>query len=128
MEKYIGVKMISAIAMTRLAYNEYRGWVMPDDEDGSEDGYLVEYEDNDHPCHPDHKGYISWSPKEVFDDSHRPTEGMSFGFAIEAMRKGKKVARQGWNGKNMWLIMDPGTTGAVINDRSVYGRAGLGLC
>lgn len=28
---------------------------------------------------------------------------MNFGKAIEALKKGKKVARKGWNGKGMWL-------------------------
>jgi len=26
-----------------------------------------------------------------------------FGFAIKALKAGKKVARKGWNGKGMWL-------------------------
>lgn len=30
---------------------------------------------------------------------------MDFGDAIRAMRVGKKVAREGWNGKGMWLNM-----------------------
>jgi len=31
---------------------------------------------------------------------------MNFGQAIEALKEGKKVAREGWNGKNMhlWLL------------------------
>ena len=29
--------------------------------------------------------------------------GMSFGLAIEAMKKGKKVARRGWNGKGIFI-------------------------
>lgn len=28
---------------------------------------------------------------------------MNFGQAIEAIKEGKKVAREGWNGKGMWL-------------------------
>ena len=28
---------------------------------------------------------------------------MNFGQAIEALKKGEKVARKGWNGKGMWL-------------------------
>lgn len=28
---------------------------------------------------------------------------MNFGSAIEALKDGKKVARHGWNGKNMYL-------------------------
>lgn len=30
---------------------------------------------------------------------------MDFGDAIRAMKDGKKVARSGWNGKNMWLSL-----------------------
>ena len=28
---------------------------------------------------------------------------MDFGKAIEALKQGKRVAREGWNGKNMWI-------------------------
>ena len=34
---------------------------------------------------------------------------MDFGGAIAALKSGKKVARQGWNGKGMFLWMKPGT-------------------
>jgi len=37
-------------------------------------------------------------------------KGMSFGLAIEAMKKGKKVARKGWNGKGMWIVYMSGMT------------------
>lgn len=55
-----------------------------------EDGYKVRYPD----------GYESFSPKQVFEEAYRPTDGMSFGLAIEAAKKGMKIARAGWNGKN----------------------------
>lgn len=32
---------------------------------------------------------------------------MSFGEALESLKNGKKVARQGWNGKGMWLTLVP---------------------
>ena len=32
------------------------------------------------------------------------TEGMNFGMALEALKKGLKVCRAGWNGKGMWLL------------------------
>lgn len=66
-EHYIGTKIVIALAMTRLAYNDYRGWKLPADENGADEGYLVEYTDGGAPNHPDHAGYISWSPKEQFD-------------------------------------------------------------
>jgi hypothetical protein len=28
---------------------------------------------------------------------------LTFGDAVEVMKNGRKVARRGWNGKNMWL-------------------------
>ena len=30
---------------------------------------------------------------------------MNFGEAIAALKAGKKVAREGWNGKGMWLVL-----------------------
>ncbi|MDS1356974.1 DUF2829 domain-containing protein, partial [Klebsiella pneumoniae] len=38
-----------------------------------------------------------------FEKAYRPVSGLSFGLAIEALKKGKKVARAGWNGKGVWL-------------------------
>ncbi|WP_319568231.1 DUF2829 domain-containing protein [Cohaesibacter marisflavi] len=105
MEQFFGTKHIAARPMTRLDYNIYRGWDLPADEDGSDDGYLVEYMDGGKPNHPDHEGYISWSPKEQFENAYQPTGRMSFGHAIAALKEGKKVARAGWNGKGMWLVL-----------------------
>lgn len=98
-------KKVIVIVMNRLAYNKYRGWDLPEDEDGTDEGYLVEYLDGGKPNHKDHKGYISWSPKEQFDNGYTEVinEGLSFGQAIAFMKDGKKVARKGWNGKGMWL-------------------------
>ena len=87
MKNYLGVKRIKARPMNRLEYNEYRSWKLPADENGSDEGYLVEYMDSPDSNHPDHEGYISWSPKEVFDAAYRETEGMTFGLAIEALKK-----------------------------------------
>lgn len=124
--KYIGTKIILALAMTRLAYNEYRGWDLPADENGADDGYLVEYTDGGATNHPDHAGYISWSPKAQFDNAYRPSSGMSFGLAIEALKLGRRVARAGWNGKGMWLVLVPGTKSAQLREGSPYHSA-LGI-
>ena len=35
---------------------------------------------------------------------------MTFGDALEALKKGLKVARSGWNGKSMFLFLVPGST------------------
>lgn len=70
MKQFIGTKIINAIAMTRLAYNELRGWELPADENGDDEGYLVEYLDGGQANHPDYAGYISWSPKAVFEKAY----------------------------------------------------------
>ena len=85
MQQYIGVKQINAQAMTRKEYNELRGWTVPADENPDDAGYLVEYVDGGQANHPDFAGYISWSPQDVFERAYRPTQGKTFGLAIEAM-------------------------------------------
>ncbi|MBG2633258.1 DUF2829 domain-containing protein, partial [Klebsiella michiganensis] len=49
MTKHIGVKLINAFPMTRQAYNDFRGWQLPADENGADEGYLVEYLDGGKP-------------------------------------------------------------------------------
>ena len=44
----------------------------------------------------------------MFAAAYQPTDGMSFGHAIEMLKLGKKVARAGWNGKGMWLMLMAG--------------------
>ncbi|EIW8629030.1 DUF2829 domain-containing protein [Klebsiella pneumoniae] len=107
MTKHIGVKLINAFPMTRQAYNDFRGWQLPADENGADEGYLVEYLDGGKPNTDRFDGYVSWSPKEVFEKAYRPVSGLSFSLAIEALKQGKKVARAGWNGKGMWLKLVP---------------------
>lgn len=67
MNSYIGTKIIQAAPMNRAAYNAYRGWELPSNENGDDEGYLVEYLDGGKPNHPEHAGYISWSPKAQFE-------------------------------------------------------------
>ena len=110
MNKYIGVKEIKAMPMTRAEYNKYRGWELPSDENGYDDGFLVEYIDGGQANHHAHDGYISWSPEDVFARAYRPVSGMTFGLAVEAMKKGLKVARAGWNGKGMFVVYQKGST------------------
>ena len=61
MKTYIGTKVIDAEPMTRGEYNKYRGWQIPADENPDDEGYRVVYPD----------GYVSWSPKSVFEEAYR---------------------------------------------------------
>lgn len=98
MKKYIGTKQIEAEPMTRGEYAKYSGRnsiLIEKGESKSDEGYLVKYND----------GYVSWSPKQQFDEAYRECNDMSFGLAIEVLKQGKKVARVGWNGKGMHLFL-----------------------
>ncbi len=99
LRNYISVKLLRATQMTRLQYNNYRGWTVPENENPDDAGYMVKYSD----------GYESWSPEKQFNKACREIyEGhMSFGLAIEALKKGLRVARHGWNGKDMYLQIEP---------------------
>ena len=77
MKRYVGTKIIHAQPEQRIA----------------EPGYLVCYAD----------GYESWSPKDLFEEAYRECEAMTFGLALECLKKGIHVCRAGWNGKGMWL-------------------------
>lgn len=94
MKQYIGTKLIEAEPALRYA----DGMITTADapvrlDEPVEDGYKVRYAD----------GYESFSPKQVFEEAYRPTDGLSFGLAIEAAKKGMKIARRGWNGKNQYV-------------------------
>lgn len=88
MKTYIGTKIIQAEPR-----NKDYGPV----EQQGEPGYSVVYPD----------GYTSWSPAAAFEEAYREAGGMPFGHAVEAMKKGKKVARAGWNGKGMFAYYVP---------------------
>ena len=107
MVAYIGTKSVLATAMTRQEYVDYRGWQLPENEDGCEPVYLVEYTDGGKPNDDRHAGYITMSPKEVFDNAYRQNGSLTFGDAVAALKHGQKVARSGWNGKGMWLSLIP---------------------
>lgn len=109
MERYIGTKQILAQPMRLGEYNAYRGWDMPADEDPAKPGFLVEYTDGEGGNHPKHEGYISWSPEAVFLAAYRADGNLTFGHAIDQLKKGATIARTGWNGRDMFLYLNPGS-------------------
>lgn len=106
MQKYIGTKQIEARPMTRGDYNNYREWQIPTDENPNDEGYLVRYSD----------GYESWSPKSQFEEAYRVCDNLTFGIAIEMLKRGYKLARKGWNGKGMFLYHVPANRYMAITD------------
>jgi len=110
MKTYIGTKLVRSEPMNRAEYNEFRGWNLPANENGADEGYLVEYLDGGTPNTTTHAGYVSWSPKAQHEAAYRETNGMSFGLAVEALKKGLRAARAGWNGKGMFVFLVNGST------------------
>lgn len=73
MTQYTGTKTINATPMTRGEYNELRGWKVPDDENPSDEGYIVEYPDSKSNVEG-FTGYISWSPVIPFENAYKPSD------------------------------------------------------
>ena len=46
--------------------------------------------------------------------------GKNFGEAISELKKGNKVARKGWNGKNMWLELQVPDTNSKMTLPYIY--------
>ena len=97
MKRYIGTKIIHAEPATGP----------------SGDGYNVTYAD----------GYTSWSPKAAFEEAYRVADGLNFGLALEALKKGLCVARAGWNGRGMWLVLVPGRQAVPLQPGTPYANA-----
>lgn len=111
MEKFIGTKIIEAEPAYRVDGKTVQPTTWPVPEGSiAEEGYAVRYPD----------GYMSWSPKDVFEEAYRRTDNLTFGLAIEAAKKGKRIARKGWNGKGQYVelakaISYESPAGVVVN-------------
>ncbi|WP_313528806.1 DUF2829 domain-containing protein [Anaerotignum sp.] len=90
MNKYIGTKIVKA---TPMSLNDAEEHLQRKIKAGNEEGYLIIYED----------GYKSWSPKKAFEEAYHESGGMSFGIALDLLKKGCSVAREGWNGKKQYI-------------------------
>lgn len=120
MKTYIGTKIVKALPALRVTtpdgkheYAEVGDIVHPNAK--VEEGYRVQYKD----------GYLSWSPKAVFEEAYRETGGMSFGVAIEAAKMGMKIARKGWNGKGMWVVYRTGYPDGIPCNKNTADAVGI---
>lgn len=125
MKTYIGTKIIEAIPAIRKGGKVYdANELIRRSMEPVEEGYKVRYQD----------GYESWSPKAVFEEAYRPIDGMNFGLAIEAMKKGKKCRRAGWNGKNQHIelasaISYASPDGVIVNaEHDAIGNKAIAFC
>lgn len=116
MEQYIGTKIIKAWPARRCTFLGGKVVYACVDEIvpagcKTEEGYRIEYAD----------GYLSWSPKAFFEEAYRQTDCMNFGLAVEAVKKGLRVARAGWNGKDMYVFLAESIEFTTMADMSEFG-------
>jgi hypothetical protein len=154
MQMFLGIKAVEAREMTRGDYNDYRGWTLPADEDGTDEGYLVSYPQLD-----EADNYESWCPKRQFDAANTLIEdatfeqgvailrgyfnatpeaeleaieplktqgGLGLAEALHAMKAGQRVCRAGWNGKGMYLFLNPGSKVQVSEGRPLASGVPVG--
>lgn len=112
MHIFIGQKIVGARPLCLGEYNDMRGWNLPENESPETEGYLIEYDGS--PSNLDgYQGYISWTPKDVFEEAYVSIDEMGFDGALKMLELGKRVARQGWNGKAMFIFLVPGSEFSV---------------
>lgn len=122
---YIGTKEVLAEPMTHIDFLRKVGHVLPDNVEGSEPGYVVQYLDGGKANFPDlYPLYVSWSPKDVFERAYKlktpaaAHTGMSFSEALEKLKDGMSLCRKGWNGANQFIYL---LTGQEIQRKMGYG-------
>ena len=115
LKQYIGTKTVQAAPALRIESDgNVRVELLADKPvtmptDTVDMGYRVIYPD----------GYESFCPLDAFEEAYRPTDGMNFGLAIEAAKKGKKIARKGWNGKGQYVEIGTDFAYRTTDDQGV---------
>lgn len=115
MNTYIGTKIIQAEPAFRIDGKIYPESGPVPRSMNREEGYRVHYPD----------GYESWSPRDVFEEAYREIDGMNFGLAIEAAKKGAKITRRGWNGKGMWVVYRTGYPDGIPCNKNTAEAVGI---
>lgn len=90
---------------------------------------IVKTLEGDHRCDPDDfliqgvKGELYPCKPDIFILTHCADEKhmMTFGQALEAVKQGQKIARKGWNGKNMFVFLRHGRMITGVDSDSPMG-------
>ena len=116
MKTYIGTKVIQAEPAYRCDGKVYPKTGPYPRKMNLEDGYKVRYQD----------GYESWSPKAAFEEAYRSTDGVNFGLALEAMKKGMGARLPHWKPDVVIRVQYPDEhskmTAPYLYVESRYGR------
>lgn len=49
--------------------------------------------------------YPEFVEKDKFEKRFTPAENISFSYALDALKRGGRIARKGWNGKGMYVFL-----------------------
>lgn len=105
-------KQVKSVPMTRGDYNKYQGWSQPENENPADEGYLIEYLDGGKANHSDHEGYISWSPKDVFDRNHTLISESDLTSHVDILDDSPFAPNH---------VIEPDTKGFVVHERDRSG-------
>lgn len=73
MVAFAGTSLVHASTMTRQEYNDYRGWKLPEGENGNDAGYILE--DRAGQKNTEQlDGFVQWLPKDEFLRKFSPAE------------------------------------------------------
>lgn len=100
--QYKTTKIVNAVPMTRLEYNEFRGWDLPENENGSDDGFLIETIGGMKNT-PTYNGFVQWLPIEQFKSEYRSFTKLDFSGALDALKQGACLTRANWSGKGLHI-------------------------
>lgn len=128
-EKYsFKPSVVDAKPMTRNEYCDITGNKIPAGADPDAPGFMI-VNANISECNVEgFDGFVSWLPLDAFGEVYNPLAtpinveinakySLSFSSALEWLKQGKRVARNGWNGKGMFLMMVKGeSVTEQIND------------
>jgi hypothetical protein len=124
MNNYIGVKLVQAEEMTLGAYNEYKGWTIPENEDPNQEGYRVHYSD----------AYVSWCPKDQFEkhnlqiektDSISQSDVDSFCASFTCFTIGDKTTVVNFKMRNDFEILE---SSACVDPKNYDKEVGFDIC
>lgn len=98
MKTYLGVQFTEAEPMNLGDYLEFKGRMLPDEEDPLTRGYMIKHSNE----------RFTWTPKGFFDRFCKLEGDLNLGLAVEAVKQGERVARHCWTEKGTWITLQKG--------------------
>lgn len=112
MQKYLGVKIVGG--------EPCKAWKQSGTHEIGTEGYKVVYDNSPN------DDYVSWSPKKIFEDAYRPIDGLTFGLAIEALKKGLKIKLPYWS-NDVFLSLQKPDKNSKMTHEYIYVTSRFGL-